>query len=123
MESMAVGNITFGSIIYSTLPLTMYFICFSLSHTPLFHSFWPSHHLTPTPDPHPDPHSDPRYATEHRCGVCIKGPGLTDAVGGTDPLKDNLPLTEVVPLEPTDEVRAGSLVRSEDREELEMWIQ
>ena len=23
-----------------------------------------------------------QYATEHRCGVCIRGPGLTDAVSG-----------------------------------------
>lgn len=33
-----------------------------------------------------------KYATEHRCGVVIRGPGLTDAIQGTDPLKDNLPL-------------------------------
>ena len=33
-----------------------------------------------------------RYATEHRCGVAVSGPGLTDAISGTDPLKDNLPL-------------------------------
>ena len=33
-----------------------------------------------------------RYATEHRCGVVVRGPGLSDAISGTDPLKDNLPL-------------------------------
>lgn len=33
-----------------------------------------------------------QYATEHRCGVVIRGPRLTDAIQGTDPLKDNLPL-------------------------------
>lgn len=33
-----------------------------------------------------------RYATEHRCGVVIRGPGLTDSIEGTDPLKDGLPL-------------------------------
>ena len=33
-----------------------------------------------------------RYATEHRCGVAVSGPGLSDAITGTDPLKDNLPL-------------------------------
>ena len=33
-----------------------------------------------------------RYATEHRCGVVIRGPGLSDAITGTDPLRDNLPL-------------------------------
>ena len=33
-----------------------------------------------------------RYATEHRCGLVVRGPGLSDAISGTDPLKDNLPL-------------------------------
>ena len=33
-----------------------------------------------------------KYATEHRCGVVVRGPGLADQIGGTDPLKDNLPL-------------------------------
>lgn len=33
-----------------------------------------------------------RYATEHRCGVVVRGAGLSDAISGTDPLKDNLPL-------------------------------
>lgn len=33
-----------------------------------------------------------KYATEHRCGVAVSGPGLSDAITGTDPLKDNLPL-------------------------------
>ena len=33
-----------------------------------------------------------RYATEHRCGVVISGPGLCNRVSGTDPLKDGLPL-------------------------------
>jgi 2,3-bisphosphoglycerate-independent phosphoglycerate mutase len=33
-----------------------------------------------------------RYATEHRCGVVVRGAGLCDAISGTDPLKDNLPL-------------------------------
>lgn len=35
-----------------------------------------------------------RYATEHRCGVVIRGPGLSDQIQGTDPLKDNLPLIQ-----------------------------
>lgn len=38
-----------------------------------------------------------KYATEHRCGVVVSGPGLSDDVSGTDPLKDNLPL-QVSPL-------------------------
>lgn len=39
-----------------------------------------------------------QYATEHRCGVCIRGPGLSDSITGTDPLKDNLPLKISEPL-------------------------
>lgn len=41
------------------------------------------------------------YATEHRCGVRIRGPHLTDRITGTDPLKDNRPLASVEPLEQT----------------------
>ena len=37
------------------------------------------------------------HATEHRCGVKVSGPNLTDDITGTDPLKDNLPLKRVVP--------------------------
>ena len=33
-----------------------------------------------------------QYATEHRCGVVLRGAGLSDAISGTDPLRDNLPL-------------------------------
>ncbi len=33
-----------------------------------------------------------KYATEHRCGVVVRGAGLCDAISGTDPLRDNLPL-------------------------------
>lgn len=36
------------------------------------------------------------YATEHRCGVAVSGPGLTDAISGTDPLKDGLPLQVIL---------------------------
>ncbi|KAI8467172.1 MAG: 2,3-bisphosphoglycerate-independent phosphoglycerate mutase-domain-containing protein [Monoraphidium minutum] len=46
-----------------------------------------------------------RYATEHRCGVVVRGPGLTDAITGTDPLKDNLPLLEAQPLDDSPEAR------------------
>ncbi|GFH09043.1 metalloenzyme domain-containing protein [Haematococcus lacustris] len=38
-----------------------------------------------------------RYATEHRCGIAVSGPSLSDAVQGTDPLKDALPLLRCVP--------------------------
>jgi 2,3-bisphosphoglycerate-independent phosphoglycerate mutase len=33
-----------------------------------------------------------QYATEHRCGVVLSGPNLSDSISGTDPLRDNLPL-------------------------------
>ena len=39
-----------------------------------------------------------RYATEHRCGVVIAGPGLCDRISGTDPLKDGLPLQACLPI-------------------------
>lgn len=46
-----------------------------------------------------------RYATEHRCGVVVRGPGLCDAISGTDPLKDGLPLLAAAPLDDSHEVR------------------
>ena len=30
-----------------------------------------------------------KYATEHRCGVRVRGPRLSNAITGNDPLKDN----------------------------------
>lgn len=45
-----------------------------------------------------------KYATEHRCGVVVRGPGLTDAISGTDPLKDNLPLLKAEALDDSSEV-------------------
>ncbi|KAM9965603.1 hypothetical protein ACTFIR_005774 [Dictyostelium discoideum] len=42
---------------------------------------------------------DVKYATEHRCGVRVRGPNLTDSITGTDPLKDNLPLLKATPLD------------------------
>jgi 2,3-bisphosphoglycerate-independent phosphoglycerate mutase len=45
-----------------------------------------------------------KYATEHRCGVVVRGSGLSDAISGTDPLKDNLPLLTVTPLDDSPEV-------------------
>ncbi|GAB4817188.1 hypothetical protein N2152v2_004234 [Parachlorella kessleri] len=44
-----------------------------------------------------------KYATEHRCGVVVRGPGLSDAISGTDPLRDNLPLQVVRPLDDSPE--------------------
>jgi 2,3-diphosphopglycerate-independent phosphoglycerate mutase len=43
-----------------------------------------------------------RYATEHRCGVVVCGGGgvggLSDAITGTDPLRDGLPLLRCEPV-------------------------
>jgi 2,3-diphosphopglycerate-independent phosphoglycerate mutase len=33
-----------------------------------------------------------KYATEHRCGIRIRGENLSGDITGTDPLRDNLPL-------------------------------
>eukprot|EP00698_Gefionella_okellyi_P022457 TRINITY_DN7450_c0_g1_i3.p1 TRINITY_DN7450_c0_g1~~TRINITY_DN7450_c0_g1_i3.p1 ORF type:complete len:342 (+),score=51.82 TRINITY_DN7450_c0_g1_i3:133-1026(+) len=38
-----------------------------------------------------------KYATEHRCAVRVRGPGLSDDITGTDPLKDQLPLLDCKP--------------------------
>jgi 2,3-bisphosphoglycerate-independent phosphoglycerate mutase len=45
------------------------------------------------------------YATEHRCGVVVRGPGLSDAIEGTDPLKDGRPLLASAPLDDSLEAR------------------
>ena len=44
-------------------------------------------------------HARCRYATEHRCGVVIRGPGLSDRISATDPLKDGRPLGVAAPLD------------------------
>lgn len=53
-----------------------------------------------------------KYATEHRCGVVIKGPNLTDNISGTDPLKDNLPLRKCTSTDTTAEVSTFDITRS-----------
>ena len=45
---------------------------------------------------HEDHYITVLHATEHRCGVKLSGPNLTDEITGTDPLKDNLPLRKVI---------------------------
>lgn len=50
------------------------------------------------------------YATEHRCGVRLRGPGLTDQISGTDPLKDNLPLRNSIALNKTSAAEVSSNV-------------
>nr|GEX61659.1 probable 2,3-bisphosphoglycerate-independent phosphoglycerate mutase [Tanacetum cinerariifolium] len=46
-----------------------------------------------------------RYATEHRCGVVVKGPKLSGNISGTDPLKDNRLLLQAQPLDDTEEAK------------------
>ncbi|MBA0848642.1 hypothetical protein Goshw_005000 [Gossypium schwendimanii] len=54
-----------------------------------------------------------RYATEHRCGVVVKGPRLSGNISGTDPLKDNRLLLEAKALDDTDEARHTAAVVNE----------
>ncbi|KAL4460293.1 hypothetical protein ABPG74_000044 [Tetrahymena malaccensis] len=51
---------------------------------------------------YPEHHIKVQHATEHRCGVILSGPNLTDRITGTDPLKDNLALRKVLPKDPQD---------------------
>ncbi|KAG7402164.1 hypothetical protein PHYBOEH_005727 [Phytophthora boehmeriae] len=51
-----------------------------------------------------------KYATEHRCGIVFKGPGLCDKITGTDPLKDHLPLVTSKPLNDSPEAEYSSKV-------------
>jgi len=37
------------------------------------------------------------YATEHRCGLKVSGPGLSYHITGQDPLHDYKPLPKVEP--------------------------
>lgn len=61
----------------------------------------------------PDVRVSVRYATEHRCGVRLRGPGLTDCVSGTDPLKDGLPLAHCRPTDASPEARRTAQVVNE----------
>eukprot|EP00250_Pteridium_aquilinum_P012894 c21010_g1_i2 orf=41-1498(+) len=54
-----------------------------------------------------------RYATEHRCGVVVKGPNLSGNICGTDPLKDNRPLVVVEPSDGSDEAKHTAAVVNE----------
>ncbi|KAF9624778.1 hypothetical protein IFM89_013859 [Coptis chinensis] len=59
-----------------------------------------------------------RYATEHRCGVVVKGPKLSGNISGTDPLKDNRLLLKVEPLDDTDEAKHTAAVVNEVSKEI-----
>ncbi|KAG5247498.1 hypothetical protein OIU77_021312 [Salix suchowensis] len=54
-----------------------------------------------------------RYATEHRCGVVVKGPKLSGNISSTDPLKDNRLLLQVEALDGTEEARHTAAVVNE----------
>ncbi|RZC44119.1 hypothetical protein C5167_037063 [Papaver somniferum] len=59
-----------------------------------------------------------RYATEHRCGVVVKGPKLSGNISGTDPLKDNRLLLKAKPLDDTDEAKHTAAVVNELSKEM-----
>lgn len=59
-----------------------------------------------------------RYATEHRCGVVVKGPNLSGNISGTDPLKDNRLLLQAEGLDDTDEAKHTAAVVNELSKEM-----
>ncbi|XP_047944823.1 probable 2,3-bisphosphoglycerate-independent phosphoglycerate mutase [Salvia hispanica] len=59
-----------------------------------------------------------RYATEHRCGVVVKGPKLSGNISGTDPLKDNRLLLQAQPLDDSDEAKNTASVVNELSKEI-----
>lgn len=59
-----------------------------------------------------------RYATEHRCGVVVKGPKLSGNISGTDPLKDNRLLLQAQALDKTDEAKHTAEVVNELSKEM-----
>ncbi|KAF6175128.1 hypothetical protein GIB67_022809 [Kingdonia uniflora] len=59
-----------------------------------------------------------RYATEHRCGVVVKGPELSGNISGTDPLKDNRVLLKAEALDDTDEAKHTAAVVNELSKEI-----
>ncbi|KAL9230124.1 hypothetical protein vseg_005513 [Gypsophila vaccaria] len=59
-----------------------------------------------------------RYATEHRCGVVVKGPKLSGNISGTDPLKDNRLLLQAKPLDDTEEAKHTATVVNELSKEI-----
>lgn len=54
-----------------------------------------------------------RYATEHRCGVVVKGPNLSGNISGTDPLKDNRLLLKAEALDDTEEAKNTAAIINE----------
>ncbi|KAJ1443049.1 Metalloenzyme [Sesbania bispinosa] len=54
-----------------------------------------------------------RYATEHRCGVVVKGPSLSENISGTNPLKDNRLLLKAEALDDSYEAKNTAAVVNE----------
>ncbi|EGG18347.1 phosphonopyruvate decarboxylase-like protein [Cavenderia fasciculata] len=71
----------------------------------------------------PEYRVDVKYATEHRCGVRVRGPLLSDAISSTDPLKDNLPLLEAKPLNETTEAKITAKVTNELSNEIQKALE
>lgn len=59
-----------------------------------------------------------RYATEHRCGVVVKGPRLSGNISGTDPLKDNRLHLKAEPLDDSEEAKNTAAVVNELSKEI-----
>lgn len=59
-----------------------------------------------------------RYATEHRCGVVVKGPKLSGSISGTDPLKDNRLLLQAQALDDSEEANHTAAVVNELSKEM-----
>ena len=51
-----------------------------------------------------------KYSTEHRCGISIRGVGLSDRISGTDPLKDGKKLLECTALDDSIEAKNTSVL-------------
>ncbi|KAL9686049.1 hypothetical protein QQ045_023504 [Rhodiola kirilowii] len=66
----------------------------------------------------PDHEVRVRYATEHRCGVVVKGPKLSGNISGTDPLKDNRLLLQAEALDDTEEAKFTAAVVNELSKEI-----
>lgn len=50
------------------------------------------------------------YARNHRCGVVVKGLGLSKNISGIDPLKDNRLLLQAQALDDTEEVKHTAVI-------------
>ena len=59
---------------------------------------------------YPDHSVEAKYGTEHRCGFRVRGPGLSNAITGNDPLKDN---KKIVQCEATDVENAQAIFTAE----------